>query len=199
MSETKTCSKCGKTKSLVKFRPPTKSTGRIHSWCKDCLNGSCRKNYWDAPEKARVKHRVYSKKMWSGTTEHCVELQSRWKEKMKKYNKNRQQTMSETDRRKRHEQSIRWQKNNPEKMQGYYLKQNYSLSLGEYNQMLADQGGVCAICGLPPQTRKMGVDHDHVTGKIRGLLCHNCNVSIGLMKDNQDTLAKAIAYLREHS
>jgi hypothetical protein len=49
------------------------------------------------------------------------------------------------------------------------------LSVEEYDAMLKAQGGGCAICGNPPKTRRLDVDHDHKTGKVRGLLCHRCN------------------------
>ena len=45
----------------------------------------------------------------------------------------------------------------------------------EYEWMLAEQGGVCAICGSPPKSRRLHVDHDHRTGAVRGLLCFRCN------------------------
>ena len=45
----------------------------------------------------------------------------------------------------------------------------------DYDAMLAAQGGVCAICGNPPKTRRLHIDHDHKTGKVRGLLCFQCN------------------------
>src|SRR5207249_694982 len=45
----------------------------------------------------------------------------------------------------------------------------------EYDRLLAAQGGGCAICGNPPKTRRLHVDHDHKTGEVRGLLCHRCN------------------------
>lgn len=58
--------------------------------------------------------------------------------------------------------------------------------------MLESQGSVCAICGcLPP----LCVDHNHVTGVVRGLLCRNCNLALGGFKDNPDSLRKAITYL----
>lgn len=41
--------------------------------------------------------------------------------------------------------------------------------------MIEDQGGVCAICGRPPGTRQLNIDHDHRTGLVRGLVCHVCN------------------------
>jgi Recombination endonuclease VII len=44
-----------------------------------------------------------------------------------------------------------------------------------YDRLLAEQGGVCAICGATPKTRRLHIDHDHKTGRVRGLLCHRCN------------------------
>ena len=49
------------------------------------------------------------------------------------------------------------------------------LTLDDYERLLADQGGVCAICKRPPKKRRLHVDHDHATGKVRGLLCFTCN------------------------
>lgn len=49
------------------------------------------------------------------------------------------------------------------------------VTVEDYDRMLADQGGVCAICGNPPKVRRLDTDHDHRTGRVRGLLCHRCN------------------------
>ena len=54
-------------------------------------------------------------------------------------------------------------------------KSRTGIPLAEYDALLAAQGGGCAICGNPPKTRRLHVDHDHKTGKVRGLLCHRCN------------------------
>ena len=67
----------------------------------------------------------------------------------------------------------------------------------EYLGMLEEQGGVCAICGAPPKTRRLHVDHDHRTGAVRGLLCFRCNRALA----GYVTVAwmlKAVAYLRAH-
>ena len=80
------------------------------------------------------------------------------------------------------------------------LRRHYNMSLNDYSDMLTSQGGVCAICGLPPtngQGKILHVDHDHATGKIRGLLCHGCNTSLGHFQDNVAFLQKAITYLEE--
>lgn len=83
------------------------------------------------------------------------------------------------------------------------LRATYGISLEEYNLMLDEQGGVCAICGeeerrLHPKTQEqqmLSVDHCHETNQIRGLLCADCNFMLGNAKDNISTLAKAIQYL----
>lgn len=82
----------------------------------------------------------------------------------------------------------------------------YGITEEDFSRLMEAQGGVCAICGQPEWvTRKDGkirllcVDHDHVTGRVRGLLCANCNRAIGLMDDDADRLKKAIYYLTEGS
>lgn len=72
----------------------------------------------------------------------------------------------------------------------------------QYNDMLASQGGGCAICGAEPETKRnpmkvLAVDHCHATGRIRGLLCSTCNKALGLMLDSRDLLEGAIAYIQE--
>lgn len=65
---------------------------------------------------------------------------------------------------------------NPGRAREYYLKANYNLSNEEYNGLLEQQSGVCAMCGKPCSTgKRLAVDHDHNTGAIRGLLCTLCN------------------------
>lgn len=86
----------------------------------------------------------------------------------------------------------------PEKKLREQLRR-YGLSVAVYQDMLAVQGGVCAICLRPPVGRRLSVDHCHETGRIRGLLCHNCNVSLGLMGDSPDRLRSAVAYLEKNN
>jgi Recombination endonuclease VII len=64
----------------------------------------------------------------------------------------------------------------------------------EYARMLAAQNGGCAICGSPPKTRRLHVDHDHGSGKVRGLLCHRCNRALPNWI-TPDWLSRAAAYL----
>lgn len=80
------------------------------------------------------------------------------------------------------------------------LETKYNLSLAEYDEMLSAQDGSCAICRKVPKPDKcLAVDHDHVTGKVRGLLCGNCNRGIGYFRDSVYTTIRAAAYLEEHN
>ena len=76
------------------------------------------------------------------------------------------------------------------------LKQVYGLSMQDYDAMVAQQGGVCAICKRQPD-RPLFVDHCHASGKVRGLLCHPCNAAIGFMRDDDIVAAAATDYLRK--
>lgn len=66
----------------------------------------------------------------------------------------------------------------------------------DYQMMLVDQNGKCAICGCPPPEKKrLCIDHDHKSGEVRSLLCGQCNTGIGLMRDSPDILRRAADYL----
>ena len=67
-----------------------------------------------------------------------------------------------------------------------------------YGDLLRKQGGVCAICYHPPSAvRRLAIDHNHETGKVRGLLCTTCNMGLGFFKDSQARLQSAVDYLEE--
>lgn len=92
-----------------------------------------------------------------------------------------------------------WRLNNSTKAkEGTYnsrLKREYNLTLETYNKMLEKQRGVCYICGLPPNGRRLAVDHCHTTGAVRGLLCVNCNRGVGIFKNSSQLLRAAAEYL----
>lgn len=76
------------------------------------------------------------------------------------------------------------------------LKNKYGLDLDEYNTLLEEQDGVCAICGDEcPIHEHLSVDHDHETGEVRGLLCAHCNRMLGSARDDITVLARGIEYL----
>jgi hypothetical protein len=81
------------------------------------------------------------------------------------------------------------------------LRRNFNISLDQYNELFENQEGKCEICGVHQTCLKkcLSVDHDHATGKIRGLLCRSCNLGIGNLKDNIEILYKSIFYLQKYS
>lgn len=83
----------------------------------------------------------------------------------------------------------------PEQNRARNLKQSFGITVDEYETLFERQGGVCAICGIPPGTKPLCVDHDHSTDAIRGLLCNNCNTLLGMSGDRVEVLQKAIEYL----
>ena len=91
-----------------------------------------------------------------------------------------------------------------DKQENWRLKNFYGIDKDEYNRMLEAQGGTCLICKKSGHIRRknsrpiaLAVDHNHETGKIRGLLCINCNSGIGKLGDSITMLKKAIKYLEE--
>ena len=105
-----------------------------------------------------------------------------------------------------------WRKTNPEKRKIQLKKEskqeysrskhyriNYGITLTAYNDMFAQQEGCCAICKEHQSNlkKRLSVDHCHTSGKIRKLLCQNCNTLLGMAKDNTEILKNAISYLNE--
>lgn len=99
-----------------------------------------------------------------------------------------------------------WHKTNPERSRAIsrrkWMKARYGITVERYDEMLAAQGGKCAICGSPDGRGghpgyglTFCVDHDHETQALRGLLCHPCNRGLGQFRDDPDLLRAALAYL----
>lgn len=83
-------------------------------------------------------------------------------------------------------------------IRAYVLRRSYGITPERYDTMLAAQGGHCAICPAKEpggRGKFFHVDHDHTTGKVRGLLCHRCNTALGLFQDSPAALKLAIKYL----
>lgn len=75
------------------------------------------------------------------------------------------------------------------------LKNLFNLTDADYATILAHQGGACGICGRPPRTMRLNVDHRHDDGLIRGLLCFWCNKALAKFRDSTELLRSAILYL----
>lgn len=89
----------------------------------------------------------------------------------------------------------------PEKMashKNYWLSRKYGITLDQFNQKWADQGSCCHICKTTENSKgkSFAVDHCHKTGKVRGILCDNCNHILGKANDDQHILLRAAEYLK---
>jgi hypothetical protein len=93
-----------------------------------------------------------------------------------------------------------WVARNPEKQKAtalrFSLKSIYKITPAEYERLLANQHGACAICKVPPTAkRRLDIDHDHQTGRVRGLLCTCCNRAIGLLREDATLFQAAMNYI----
>ena len=110
-----------------------------------------------------------------------------------------------------------WQQANPERLNAYrrarrlepevkereragHLKRKYGMTIEQYDSMLEAQGGGCFICGRPPrEDSSLHVDHDHSTGRVRGILCFCCNNALADFQDDPSLLRKAASYVTINS
>jgi Recombination endonuclease VII len=81
----------------------------------------------------------------------------------------------------------------------YHLKQRYGLGAAEVERMLDAQGWTCLLCDVQLTLKTAHVDHDHLTGAVRGILCFNCNGGLGQFKDNSTALRRAAVYVGRNS
>ena len=96
-----------------------------------------------------------------------------------------------------------YRSNHPDRITEYKLKTKYGITLEDYNLLLIEQNNCCDICKKPEKAihnqtkklQKLAVDHCHKTGKVRGLLCQDCNRGLGKFHDNISNLTSAIKYL----
>lgn len=110
----------------------------------------------------------------------------------------------------------RWQQENPERLNAYrrarrlepevkrreragHLMRKFGMTLDEYDVMLDAQNGGCAICTRAPEETSLHVDHDHSTGRIRALLCFQCNNALADFREDPDLLRNAVTYLITHT
>lgn len=92
--------------------------------------------------------------------------------------------------------SLAWYHANPERRRAYLLKRDFGLTVAEHDRLLAEQGGVCAICRRACSSgRALAVDHDHDSDAVRGLLCSNCNNGLGRFGDDPNRLFAAAMYI----
>lgn len=146
-----------------------------------------KKYYQLTKEKQNEKSKIYYQKNKDKIIKRCSEYNKSNPEKHKKYVYN-------------------WRDKNPDKTQHMYIIKEYGISSDQYKELLTKQNNLCKICKRPETTidprnkklRRLCIDHDHKTGKVRGLLCQKCNSMLGFFDDNIQILENAISYLKEY-
>ena len=181
---TKKCSECGETKSVEEFTKNRRCNDGLALLCASCLRQHSREYMGQRNNKPSPLQ----------VTKCCGECRLML-------------PVSEFYRVKRMADGLAYycKKCSSKLMKGphrkYELKKNYGLFEEEYKAMLIEQNNACGICGEPETMVRRGVlqplsvDHDHITGKVRGLLCNRCNRALGLFNDTHDLFRKAIEWL----
>ena len=123
------------------------------------------------------------------------------KEKNKIYQKRYRESEKGKENQRRYRQSEKGKACLRKNSIKHRLKRKYNLSLEEYSEKLIRQGGFCAICECSEtakqdgKLKRLAVDHNHETGRVRGLLCARCNRALGFVQENIKTLLSCVAYL----
>lgn len=162
----KCCKKCGVEKALDEFRIQKRGD-------KEYVRSEC-----------RDCERALTRSLYAANPEKGAAASRAWnKENRKRANATRR----------------KWRINNPDKHKCYVLRRTYGISLEEYNAILLAQGGACGICKSATVGncgRRLYVDHNHETGKVRGILCGKCNSVLGFVSDTPGILEAAIDWLK---
>lgn len=120
----------------------------------------------------------------------------------REYAKNNKQLIKDRNAKRSKERKAYYQSSKGiESSRRAHLKRKYSMTLEDYNQLSEDQNHTCAICYTEETSQRnnfLSVDHDHLTGRVRGLLCNTCNRALGLFNDNIELLNNSIKYLEQN-
>lgn len=190
---TRCCSKCKVDKPLSEFyKNKSQPEGHEH-YCKQCAKEA--KHKYRASEKGQAYLKAYQAseqfkavmRRYANSVTHRQYIQSeKYKQGQKKYRQ------SKIGRKKAKE----WRVNHPQRLHHWTLMRRYGITLKKYNQMLSQQGGKCAICNSTNACgHNLSVDHDHTSGKVRGLVCKRCNYLIGVVEWEHNKLEKIFRYL----
>lgn len=164
----KICSRCDEPKPTSEFSVRARSSDGLASACRPCL------------AMAKRAHRV-------ANPEYYKTLEAKRKKCPKRLAWQRADYAKNRERHIKHATASR-------------LHKQYGLTIEEYDAMYSSQNGKCAICQRPQEalSRKLSVDHNHKTGAVRALLCHNCNCLLGHSFEKIEILKLASEYLEAH-
>lgn len=174
----KACGKCGVKKPLTEFHRCRRAKDGLQHRCKECLTAHVRRHMKTA--KARATKARYWK---------IYRLLPHVRAARKRY----EQTPAARSFRKRRNDAYRARPEVKIIIRAAHIRRTYGLSQAAYAAMIARQKGACAICRLK---KKISIDHDHKSGRVRGLLCITCNTAIGSFHENPALLEASKKYLQ---
>ena len=169
----KICVKCGIEKPVSEFGKKSDYAHGLDARCYQCVRLKA--------AEFRKTHRAQVSK-WE---------KDYWKRKGKESQREKWKAYSPVYRTRRHELYVK----NKEEIVHKSRQKRYGLSRSEYSAMMQKQQGTCAICERCFDNLKVYIDHDHATNRVRGLLCLQCNASLGNMRDDIRLLRRAVEYL----
>ena len=181
----KRCTKCKQEKPLAEFHKHKAGKGGKDSRCKVCSCAKSKKYRAEHQEQVKQYDREYKQSL-------------RGREVSRRVDEKRRHTPARKIMHgkayKKWEQSMKGRKYLREST----LKRNFGLTLEDYDKMLVVQNSRCAICNVHQSKLeiRLAVDHDHETGRIRGLVCRDCNFFLGHLEKNYGLLLQALEYLK---
>lgn len=168
----KACSKCKEVKPLEEFYVDSRHKDGRKGSCKKCYSAQAKAGLTANPER-QVAKRARGRQWHAANPERTSTNGQRWRAANPEHNKKKNR---------------RWE-----------LHTKYGITPEQFDDLLAAQNGECACCYTSEpggQWDTFCIDHDHTTGKIRGLLCHRCNLAIGMLGDSLEGVERAMEYMR---
>jgi len=132
-----------------------------------------------------------------GLCSRCHDRYLYWRDPAKARERNRNKPHNKSRRKRFY---YRHQEDEKTRMRWNHYWFKYRIRREDYERILNEQGGVCRICGIQPDDtnrKRLAVDHDHKTGKVRALLCVHCNASLGLLKEDAKVIGRLLRYVEE--
>lgn len=203
-TDTKICTKCGRELPATEefFYKDKYQKNGLKSHCK-----ICEKEYRDQnKERSKQYGKEYRKQHKEEKKQYYLKHKEKINEKRKEYYSNNKELINEKGKeynkiyREINKQKIKERRQ--AKRDITYKKEIsrlYNLTIDEYNKKLQNQNNECFICKKELTTRKYtAIDHCHISGKVRGILCRECNLALGLVKEDTNILKSMITYLEQH-
>ena len=168
--EMKECCNCKRVLDVNNYHKSSKSRDGFSSRCRSCESDRKKVAKEKDPELALRKREQH--KVWYRKNKEYKDLQNKT-----------------------------WREENKSKFRSSNLKRRFGITHEQFEDILKTQDNKCAICGVDQDVcgKYLCIDHDHETGKIRGLLCDLCNRALGQFQDNLEVLKKAVEYKEKHS